>query len=294
MKIYIKSSQSIMAGTKYDQQAADILVNKGKGFDKETATKVIDDIFYNRIHAFKHAPAWLEKYLKGIARLIVTETRGRPKDYEKFITNYAATFNDFLIYVRVHRDELGGAAFDNKFNNTLKLSDIRLMLGDIKRDTQFNSYEETADLQFDGATNYKLVPIRSYAELHAKFGGPLTGDGKDPKTFWCWANSETDYNNYIAQDGYHVYVIVNPDYKNIKFNAESNAKNPKDEYGLSLICVVVDDTGNHIYETLRSNHLGLKYGFTADTQFYGYRELSEAVGFDVKTAIAKDLASNRK
>ena len=44
MKIYIKSTQSIFAGTRYDKQAAKILVDSGI-FNEEQANAIIDGLF---------------------------------------------------------------------------------------------------------------------------------------------------------------------------------------------------------------------------------------------------------
>ena len=57
-------------GTRYDEQAAKIIADSGL-VDLDTSKKIIQGLFTQDIHAFNHSPNWLEKYLKGIARMLV-------------------------------------------------------------------------------------------------------------------------------------------------------------------------------------------------------------------------------
>ena len=73
----LKESNNIplLEGTKYDKKASKIISDSGL-YDENTSDKIIDALFHEDIHAFNHSPSWLEKYLLGIARMLVEEANG--------------------------------------------------------------------------------------------------------------------------------------------------------------------------------------------------------------------------
>ena len=294
MKIYIKSTQSIFAGTRYDKQAAKILVDAGI-FNEAQANAVIDGLFHQDLHAFVHAPNWLEKYLKGIARMCVEEGHGTAQGVADFLTISTNLFDQFLTFVREHREELGGAAFDNKFITTMSYQDVVNFMDTVQNELDKYSDAELAELyQQETKSNYKLVPIESYEQFHEMFGGHWTGDGSsdnyagggDGGTAWCHANSRPVYDDWVKRG--KLFVLANRYFKRIKFNPESNRKDPKDKYGNSLICICVNKkSGKLLNATLRCNHVGVSG--MADNQYQTYSELSRIVGFNVKEAVGHDL-----
>lgn len=295
MKRYVYFRQAIFAGTRYDKQAAKILVDSGM-YEEAQANAIIDGLFHEDLHAFVHAPNWLEKYLKGIARMIVEESHGSKDAAVQFIENSVGTFDQFLTYVRENRDKLGGADFDNKFNTQMSYEDVEAFMHDIKSELDAQSKEELANMEFT-SSNYELVPIDSYAQFHRMFGGRITGNGTSDKaagmggTAWCHANGESTYNSWISRGG-KFYVLMNRDYKNIPFNRETSAQSAKDAYGTSLIALLVNrDTGELMNATLRANHEGNLEGRPADNQYKTYAELSEVAGFNVENEIMADKAN---
>lgn len=295
MKRYVYSRQAIFARTDYDKKAAQILVDAGL-FGAEQAMEIITALFRQDIHAFNHGPNWMEKYLKGIARMIVEESHGQVNAVAPFIENSVGTFDQFLTYVRENRDKLGGAEFDNKFNNNMSYADVEAFMNQIKSEQDAQSKEELANMEFR-ATNYELVPIDSYKQFHEMFGGRVTGNGSSSKaagaggTAWCHANGESTYNSWVGRGG-KFYVLMNRDYANIPFNRETNSQSAKDAYGTSLIALLVDrKTGALLNATLRANHEGNLEGRPADNQYKTYAELSEVAGFNVENEIMADRAN---
>lgn len=295
MKRYVYSRQAIFAGTRYDKQAAKILVDSGM-YEEAQANAIIDGLFHEDLHAFVHAPNWLEKYLKGIARMIVEESHGSKDAAVQFIENSVGTFDQFLTYVRENRDKLGGAEFDNKFNSNMSYADVVSFMQEIKSELDAQSKEELANMEFK-ATNYELVPIDSYDQFHRMFGGRITGNGASDKaagmggTAWCHANGESTYNSWTGRGG-KFYVLMNRDYANIPFNRETNSQSAKDAYGTSLVALLVNrKTGDLMNATLRANHEGNLEGRPADNQYKTYAELSELAGFNVENEIMADKAN---
>ena len=94
------------------------------------------------------------------------------------------------------------------------------------------------------------------------------------------------------------FVLAKKGWKDI-FPPEPNTVDAYDEYGLSLIAILVDvATGDLLNETLRWNHVidpsKSNPGASVDKAFKdNWGELSKAVGMDVKVACEKELATMR-
>ncbi len=282
-----------MCGTRYDKQAAKIISDSGL-FDEETSNKIIEALFKEDIHAFVHAPNWLEKYLKGIARMLVEEANGSQSRAQSFLTECPDVFEKFLTYVKENRDKIGGNSFDQKFVSQMSYQDVKNFNDELQAARDKQSAEELSTMQFN-SSNFELVPIENYQQMNELFGGRLTGDGSSDKyaggggTAWCHTNSESTYNNWRRRGKF--YVLANKNFENIKFDPVSNAENPKDAYGNSLIAILVDErTGKLLNATLRCNHVGVSS--SADNQYKTYAELSKVAGFNVEEAVLEDLGDS--
>jgi len=285
------SEQMILVeGTKYDKKASKIISDSGL-FNEEVSNAIIQALFKEDIHAFVHSPAWLEKYLMGIARMLVDEANGDPHRAEAFLRECPSVFDQYLMWVRENREKMGGTALDNKFNNEMSFQDVKDELKRIQDELDVKSKEELSKMDFS-SSNFKIVPIDSYEQMHSLYGGKATGDGKSDAyaggggTAWCHTNDEDTYNSW-TQDGGRFFVLQNNDWENIPFDAESNRENPRDDYGNSLMAIRTDEYGNLKNVTLRCNHVGIKSPDSADNMYKTYAELSKVAGFNVEQEIKK-------
>ena len=103
LKPRVREELLLEKGTDYKKQAVKIISNSGL-FDEETSTKIIDGLFRQDIHAFNHAPAWLEKYLKGIARMLVQYCDGDKSKAQQFLTECPSEFEYYLTWVKQNRE----------------------------------------------------------------------------------------------------------------------------------------------------------------------------------------------
>lgn len=95
-----KIDEKILAeGTHYDKKAVKIIVDSGL-FSEEVATEIIDALFTEDIHAFVHAPAWLEKYLVGIANMLVKYCGGDASRAQSFLTECPSVFDQYLTIIK--------------------------------------------------------------------------------------------------------------------------------------------------------------------------------------------------
>lgn len=283
---------TLTEGTKYDKKAAKILSDSGL-FNEEESQNIINDLFRNDIEAFVHAPAWLEKYLVCIANIIVKEADGDKEKAWQFIGDCPDTFNEFLKWVKEYRPKLSDpdkSSFDKKFIEEASFKDIKDTVEKAHAERDAQSKAELADMAFE-ESNYTLVPIESYDEFHSKYGGRATGDGKSDLyagaggTAWCHANSKSTYDSSRwTGGGKRFFVLERKDWRDIPFNPTTNEEmRGKDDYGNSLIAILVSRTGNLLAATLRCNHVGVPKD--ADEQYKTYAELSKIAGFNVEDAV---------
>ena len=275
-------------GTKYDKNAVRDLVNAG--WDETTATNLINDVFKNKIHAFVHSPSWLEKYLIGIARMYRENTDGSQEQINAFEEESSPIFDEYLMWVRANREKFGNA-LDDKFNKEMSYEDVKKELEEIQAELDRQNAEKLAQMEFE-SSNYTLVPINSYEEMHEKFGGKKTGDGKSDAyaggggTAWCHTNAESTYNSWVQNGKYKFFVLMNNNYEDIPFDAKTNAKeHGKDDYGNSLMAIRTDRFGRLKNVTCRANHVGDPS--SADNMYNTYAELSEIAGFNVEEEVKK-------
>ena len=278
----------IYEGTRYDKQAAKIISDSGL-FDEETANNIIQALFREDIHAFVHSPNWLEKYLKGIVRMMLEYSNGDRDKALEFLNECPPVFDRYLTWVKQNREKVGNS-LDTEFVQKMSYQDVKDKLEEIQTELDKQSQDELSKMDFSGSSNYELIPIESYSEFHKLFGGSATGDGSSDKdssagdTAWCYANSETVYDQYSKNGQKQCFVLANKNWKNIPFDKESNSNNPKDDYGNSLICIwVISSNGRLSNATLRCNHVGISTN--VDNQYKTYAELSKVVGFNVEEKV---------
>ena len=139
---------------------------------------------------------------------------------------------------------------------------------------------------------YKIIPFMSYEELNTKFGGEKTG--YRVYSWWCHTNGKSTYESWTENYTKFFFVIAKDNWEEIK--PHDNPKeddNAYDEYGLSLMAILVSREGELLRCTLRWNHvIDPKYtkpGREVDRAFISYAELSQVTGFDVEAEVKKEL-----
>ena len=291
LKPRVREELLLEKGTDYKKQAVKIISNSGL-FDEETSTKIIDGLFRQDIHAFNHAPAWLEKYLKGIARMLVQYCDGDKSKAQQFLTECPSEFEYYLTWVKQNREKIGNS-LDDEFVNNLTYEQVKEKNNKIRDEIDAKSKDELSKMKFSNSSDYTLVPIDSYEQMHKLYGGHWTGDGTDEEgeyaghggTSWCHTNSKNTYANW-TKGGHRFFVLQHNNWKDIPFNEKTNKEmSGKDDYGNSLIAILVNKYGKLNNATLRCNHVGVSS--SADNQYNSYAELSKIAGFNVEEEVLK-------
>ena len=138
--------------------------------------------------------------------------------------------------------------YDSNFNG-LSFYDIteateEMMEADRQRRREAAEYN---DYNLDEAGDYDIVRINSYqqATRYALFNE------------WCITYGENHWDMYTNDGNYTVYFMLRDGYKNVQRVRGENY--PFDDYGLSMISVIVNGRGDLIYSTTRWNE-GERHG----------------------------------
>ena len=196
----IKLDEMMLLEKHEKEKAAQMLVDAGL-FSLEQATRVIDALRTEDIHAFVHAPSWMEKYLLGVARIIIEENQsGRWGSLQELLAGIVAPLESYLTWIRTPgtRTDENKDQLDNAFVKEMSLQDVINAVNNLNKEKNKESQQKLANMKFT-KSDYKLVPIDSYEQMHRLYGGAKTGNGsgeskmilrlEQPKSRWMFSTS---------------------------------------------------------------------------------------------------------
>lgn len=110
---------------------------------------------------------------------------------------------------------------------------------------------------------YKVVKIESFEDLskYARY-----------TKLWCISNGEDAFNSYTINGVNKMFLCLRDDYKTVP--AKPGKYHPRDAYGASIICVILNTEGQIVTVTSRWNSDGEQDRFLSDM------ELEELIGED--------------
>ena len=161
-----------------------------------------------------------------------------------------------------------------------------------KIQTQIADNIKASDVGFFGveSTDYDLIFIKSYEDLHEMFGGDKTG--YQGKSEWCHTNGQSTYASWTSNGTRFFFVLAKKGWEEITPPSPTTTT-AYDEYGTSLIAILVDQTGELLNANLRWNHIikpsDTIAGTSVDRAFLTYTDLSKVVKMDVKRKVIEIL-----
>ena len=134
--------------------------------------------------------------------------------------------------------------YDKNLNN-LSAQELINRFKQVRLDNLENEKNEINNMSF-GQSNYNIVRINSYeqAQQYKQYTYP-----KQP---WCLTYMENMFDSYTSNGINQIYFCLLNGFENIKPEVGANA--PLDEYGLSMLCIIVNESGELAYCTSRWNH----------------------------------------
>ena len=176
------------------------------------------------------------EYVMGLARIAI----GELKMFDRNAESDTALLKQVVLFLHNSTDEQLKAQYDGNLNG-LDFYALVNQLNGARR--EFNAANRT---RLKGATDgrvsaYKVVAINS-AEEAAKYGR---------YTSWCVTHSEANYDGY-TEGGRRFYFCLRDGFENVPEEVGEGC--PLDDYGLSMISVLVDSEGEPNVVTTRWNH----------------------------------------
>ena len=176
------------------------------------------------------------EYVMGLARIAI----GELKMFDRNAESDTALLKQVVLFLHNSTDEQLKAQYDGNLNGLDFYTLVRQLNGARR---EFNAANRT---RLKGATDgrvsaYKVVAINS-AEEAAKYG---------QFTSWCVTHSEANYDGY-TEGGRRFYFCLKDGFEDVPKRSGEGC--PLDDYGLSMISVLVDPEGEPNVVTTRWNH----------------------------------------
>lgn len=173
------------------------------------------------------------KFILGATRIVINNELKDSSDISKL--------NRILdIIINGHYNE-----YDRNLNNLTKQELFDKFSSEDKLLSKAQK-DEVNSLNYSEAKNYQIVKIDSFEEA-TKYNQYVYKNDQ-----WCITYSQENYDTYTANGNNQIYFCLKNGFENLKPIKEENC--PLDEYGLSMISVIVDEDGNLLYSTTRWNH----------------------------------------
>ena len=129
--------------------------------------------------------------------------------------------------------------------NGLSYHELENRFGAKTQDTSDQLRNQLASMEYN-PSDYTIVPIPDFGSAKAFY------KYTNPDSRWCITHMKNMWDSYTANGLNKVYFACKPDFK--KTERVAGKKVPLDEYGLSLISIIVDPWGNLRAVTTRWNH----------------------------------------
>lgn len=157
---------------------------------------------------------------------------------------------------------------------------------------QYDEKIKNSDTDYEGEerNEYDIYFIKSYEQLNEMFGGDKTGYKGESE--WCHTNGQSTYDSWTSNKTKFFFVLAKNGWENIT-PPPPETTNAYDEYGTSLIAILVSKNGKLLNATLRWNHnidpSQTVQGTSTDRAFLTFKSLSDTVGMDVKNKVLETL-----
>lgn len=213
---------------------------------------------------FFHRRGMPDKYEPGIARIALLDMGLWPENLYDYRSNKPEPKEDLIPDVRRIVGLLSGEAHINDFSFDLE----GMGLDELLRRFGSNSSESTStDMVDTGSTNYRVVRIKNFAqsqEFYHYFDS-------NPQDRWCIIENDGYWNRYTKRGKNTAYYLIAPGAEDM--TAEEGENCPKDEYGLSLIGIMIGPRGTLEHCCVRWN-----YSHGASDHELDVEELEELLG----------------
>ena len=159
--------------------------------------------------------------------------------------------------------ELSDARIINDLNATLKLLSAHLNeydrnLNGISAQELIDKFAQTRQdnidaekgeidsMDFSQGSRYQIVPINSFEEAQNYY------EYTNPDSRWCLTHMNDMFDSYTSDGINQIYFCLREGFESEPYDVGENA--PLDDYGLSMLSIIVNEKGELAYCTTRWNH----------------------------------------
>jgi hypothetical protein len=211
------------------QSAAIKLVMNNFGWDYQKADKFVREDLRNEIDSLKDKQ--IGKFTLGVARMYCNGELNN--------SSVISNLNVTLKLLIAHMDE-----YDRNLNG-LSADELIFKFKTIRKNNISKEKEEINRMKFD-VSDYEIVKIDSFsdAKKYYKYTNPYSR--------WCLTYMENMFDSYSCDGINQIYFCLKNGFEDIKPIVGENV--PLDEYGLSMLSIIVNEEGELVHCTSRWNH----------------------------------------
>ena len=282
----------LVEGKHWPEDYVKAAINKLKATGKYNGSKTDADV---KVIADRYKPKFHTNsalgYFNSVVRWYSEDPSGFIKPKRSDGTQPEDNLESALIYLKQFLNTQDLVQKDGeKVKQSIDFKDFSSMMKKVSDEERARADNIKFKIKDNG---YKIIPFMSYEDLHEKFGGDKTGYKGESK--WCHTNGQSTYNSWTDNYTKFFFVIAKDNWEEIKPHSKPKEDdNAYDEYGLSLMAILVSREGDLLRCTLRWNHIidpkYTKPGREVDGAFISYAELSQVTGLDVETEVDRQLA----
>ena len=224
------------------------------GLSYEEADKLVRYDIRHNIPFFSHNPKG-GKFILGVTRMYLD---GQIQDAQA-----QNSLNTALKYVvsDAHYNE-----YDRNLNGMSAQDLIQRFAKNVEMDME-RDRNEVDSMQFEGNSLYNIVRIDSFEQ--ACEYNKYTYKGSQ----WCLTYSKGNYDSYTCNGINQIYFCLRKGFEGTQPQVGENC--PLDEYGLSMISVIVNESGSLAFCTSRWNHANDGNDNIMDT-----KQISQVIGMN--------------
>lgn len=211
------------------QSAAIKLLMDRFGWEKQKADKFVREDLRNDITSLRDKD--IAKFTLGVTRMYCD---GELKD-ANIISNLNATLKLLFAHLNEYDRNLNGLIADELIHKFEK----------IRQNNISKQKQEIARMKFN-VSDYEIVKIDSFSDAKKYY------KYTNPGSRWCLTHMENMFNSYTCDGLNQIYFCLKNGFEDIKPIVGENA--PLDDYGLSMLSIIVNEEGELSYCTCRWNH----------------------------------------
>ena len=214
--------------SKSQSEAIKLVMDKW-GWDKAKADNFIRVDLRNDITPLRDKQ--IGKFTLGITRMYLNN--------EITDANIISDINDTLKLLTAHLNE-----YDRNLNG-LSAEELISKFKRVRENNVKKEKKEIKRIKFC-VSDYEIVKIDSYDDAQKYYRYTYPGSR------WCLTHMENMYDSYTCDGINQIYFCLKHGFEDIKPVVGENA--PLDEYGLSMLSIIVNEEGELAYCTTRWNH----------------------------------------